>query len=157
MRAVKKYFDQFFEVGAISAFSGMLIAVLAEIFFRYVFSMSLPWAEELARFLGIWTVFLGSAVLVKKRLHLSIDFLFREMSGTQKLAIALSIDILTLVFCIGLTYGTFIMLKKSSNIMAPALQVSTSWFYLALLMGGIGMMVYLLAGIISTISNLLRD
>ena len=157
MRTAKKYFDQFFELGAIAAFSGMIVSVLAEIFFRYVFSMSLTWAEELARFLGIWTIFLGSAVLVKKRLHLSIDFLFREMSGKPKLAITLSIDILTFLFCMGLTYGTSIMLKKSSNIMAPALQVSTSWFYLALFIGGIGMIVYLLASIISTILKLFRD
>lgn len=150
MGTVKKYFDQFFEIGAVVAFSGMLAAVLAEIFFRYMFSMSLTWAEELARFLGIWTVFLGSAILAKKGMHLSIDVLFRGLSGRPKLLISLFTDFLTFLFCLGLFWGSVVMIERSSNIMSPALQISTSYFYLALIIGVIGMLIYLLTGIIST-------
>jgi len=157
MRAVKKFFDQFYEICAILAFSGMLMAVLAEIFFRYMFSMSLTWAEELARFLGIWSVFLGSAILTKKGIHLSIDLVFRGLSGNAKLLFDLFTDFLTSLFCTGLFWGSVIMLKKSSNIMSPAIQLSTSYFYLALFVGVLGMLIYLVSRVISTAIGLLKN
>ena len=51
------------------------IGVFIQVVMRYVFSMSFLWGEELSLFAFIWSVFLGAAVGVRRRIHLGFDFL----------------------------------------------------------------------------------
>ena len=45
----------------------------AQVVARYVFNHSLAWSEELARYIFIWQVWLGSAYCVVKNRHIRID------------------------------------------------------------------------------------
>ena len=71
------------------------IGVFVQVVMRYVFSMSFLWGEELSLFAFIWSVFLGAAVGVRRRIHLGFDFLPELLTGrwadAQRLLIDLSI------------------------------------------------------------------
>ncbi|SDI15291.1 TRAP transporter small permease [Alteribacillus bidgolensis] len=52
---------------------GLFIAVLLQVFFRYVLNSPLTWTEEAARYLNIWIVLFGTAVAVCERDNLRVD------------------------------------------------------------------------------------
>ena len=51
----------------------MTIVVFLQVVFRLI-SGSLPWSEELARYMMIFMVYLGASVGVKKKNHIAIEF-----------------------------------------------------------------------------------
>ena len=53
----------------------MLALLLIQVFCRYLFEMPLAWAEELVRYTYIAVSFLGAAVALRERTHISIDIL----------------------------------------------------------------------------------
>ena len=57
------------------AFAIMLALLLIQVFCRYLFEMPLAWAEEMVRYTYIGVSFLGAAVALRERTHISIDIL----------------------------------------------------------------------------------
>ena len=57
------------------AFAIMLGLLLIQVFCRYLFEMPLAWAEEMVRYTYIAVSFLGAAVALRERTHISIDIL----------------------------------------------------------------------------------
>ena len=57
------------------AFAIMLALLLIQVFCRYLFEMPLAWAEEMVRYTYIAVSFLGAAVALRERTHISIDIL----------------------------------------------------------------------------------
>ncbi|HSC71430.1 MAG TPA: TRAP transporter small permease [Candidatus Methylomirabilis sp.] len=72
-----------FRVGADRALSAAIGVALLAIFFlnmyqvggRYVFSVGAVWIPDVTRFLFIWMVFLGTALMHLRRGHLVIDYI----------------------------------------------------------------------------------
>lgn len=58
---------------AMSTFTMMVICVFSQVLFRYVFNISAPWTEELARFTFIWATFLGAGIAFAEGGHLGVQ------------------------------------------------------------------------------------
>ena len=61
-------------------FCGILLAIMtiimtAEVVCRYFLGQSLIWAEELVRYMFIWTIFIGSASCIPLKGHITVDLL----------------------------------------------------------------------------------
>lgn len=82
-----------------AALVGMVVLVFVQVVLRYVFNTGLPWLEETARYLLIWTGFLGASIATKDRRHIAIDALPRAFSADSK-AVAL-IGTLNHLICAG--------------------------------------------------------
>lgn len=50
----------------------MIIVVFLQVFSRYVIHSSLPWSEELARYLMTWAVFIGASIGAKEGVHIGV-------------------------------------------------------------------------------------
>lgn len=86
------------------AFSTLLIFV--QVVFRYVLNNSITWSEELARYIFIWLIWLGTSVSMKQKEHIRMDMLSNALHGKAKVALDLFSNILMLVFCVFLViYG----------------------------------------------------
>ncbi len=79
------------------AFTTLLIFV--QVCLRYIFNNSLPWSEELARYIFIWQIWLGTSVAMKEKEHICLDMLNNKLQGKAKLALALLANVLMLLFC----------------------------------------------------------
>ncbi len=44
----------------------MVVVVFLQVIFRFVIHASLPWSEELSRYILVWLSFLGAAIGVRK-------------------------------------------------------------------------------------------
>jgi TRAP-type C4-dicarboxylate transport system permease small subunit len=148
-------FHYFFEIAALIAFTGMFLAVLIEVFASNVLSMPTTWAEELSRFFCVWTVFLASASAIKRGAHITINILLGRLSGKLSLTLTLLIQVITSLFLICVCYGTLAVMKSSYELTATALQISISYFYLGLLIGSFGMVVYLFVGMVKNFKRLI--
>ena len=52
---------------SVVAMGVMLLLIFMQVITRYFFGYTFEWSEELARFLFVWVVFLGSALLMRPR------------------------------------------------------------------------------------------
>ena len=100
------------------------IGVFVQVVMRYVFSMSFLWGEELSLFAFIWSVFLGAAVGVRRRIHLGFDFLPELLTGRWADAQRLLIDLSILAVAVLLLVEGWIFSQLSVRRLSPALGIS---------------------------------
>ena len=129
-------------------FTGILMLVTSlmiflQVILRYVFSYSIIWAEEFARYGIVWFVFLGSSLAVREGKHASVDVLIRLLPGKpQKVFDILDIAISILFLAVVLWFGgrMVVRIRQIGNI-TPALQIPMYIPYLAIPIGAL-MMIY---------------
>ena len=110
----------------------MLFIIFLQVIFRYVFHSSLTFSEELARYLFVWTVFLGSAVVARDNGHIIVGVLTERLKGKKAKYVKIAAYISTMIFVLILFYQGLRMMKLSSFQHSPALGISMSWVYLAI-------------------------
>jgi TRAP-type transport system small permease protein len=55
------------------ALSIMVVLVFSNVMLRYVFNSGIAWAEEIARLMFVWLVFLGAILALRQHAHLGIE------------------------------------------------------------------------------------
>lgn len=75
----------------------MVMAILAQVFFRYVLNNALPWPEEVARFLMLWSTGLMIPTAYRRGGFVSIDMLSRFLPRRVGAVLALALTLLALV------------------------------------------------------------
>ncbi|MGE4247958.1 MAG: TRAP transporter small permease [Parvibaculaceae bacterium] len=130
--------------------AALLVVTFAQVVFRYLLHLPLPWSEELARYLFIWVAFIGAAIGVAARDHFGIEFIIERISGWPKVFIEVFSYVASLTFiCVLLVYGTVVVLETRHS--AMALPVSMQWFYAAIPVGAALMLLHVLVHIINRI------
>lgn len=95
----KKFWDHFEEIILVVSYVVMLAILTVQVFTRYVFNYSFTWAEELARFVFIWQIWLGASYGVKKNRNIRIDVFTHKLSPKVKKVYEIIITIISMVFC----------------------------------------------------------
>jgi TRAP-type transport system small permease protein len=78
MRYIRLAFDWIFAAltwFALALLIAMTVILFSDVFCRYVLRFSIAWADEIVLVLLIWFVFIALAIGVRKKIHMSIDFL----------------------------------------------------------------------------------
>lgn len=105
----------------IICFSYMTIALSIQVFGRYIFNAGFSWTEETARYIMIWSVFIGAAFIALNAEHVKVSLVEDALKKTAHKEILHVIQhIISLVFVIiVLRYGfmqlTIAGLSKSAN------------------------------------------
>jgi TRAP-type transport system small permease protein len=97
----------------------LAIVIFYQFFTRYALNDSASWTEEIARYLLIATVFVGSAINVRKNNHIQVDFFYRFLPRWASRTLSGLVDVLRIAFlgyCVWLTY--LLMTKIGSQRMA---------------------------------------
>ena len=87
---------------AVFAIAAMVVAILVQVFFRYVIGNALPWPDEFARFCMLWMTGLMAPTAYRQGGFVAIDML-NEVLGRRASA-ALSL-VLLLISLLVLVYG----------------------------------------------------
>ena len=123
----------------------ILVAIMvAQVFFRYVLNSSLTWSEEVAVYLMIWVVFLGSAILVRRWEHVQIPTLVEACPQSLRIALILFGRLASMVcMAVFIWYGTEAFL---GNYHAASFTtgISTRWIKLSIPVGAGFMVLYAL-------------
>ncbi len=123
----------------------MVIAVLWQVFSRYVMQSPSSVTEELARYLLIWIGILGAAYAAGQQEHLAINLLEEKLDKPKKKKLRILINILIIFFgftvlIIGgsnLVYVNFLLGQSSA-----ALEIPLYIVYLVVPLSGILIIVY---------------
>ncbi len=62
------------DLAVILLISFILVIVLVAVFFRYVLNHSLSWSDEVVRYLFVWFILIGSALVFRDRRHIRIEY-----------------------------------------------------------------------------------
>ncbi|WP_172329773.1 TRAP transporter small permease [Mangrovicoccus sp. HB161399] len=132
---------------------GVAACLILQVVLRYVFNASLPWPEEAARYLMIWTVMLAGSLLVKDEQLVRVDF-FDHFWPHRALSIR------NAVFRLLLAGLLFVLVWKGwdnavfgQRRTAVTIGISFFWIYLAVPVGGALMMFHM---IVLAIRDLVR-
>lgn len=97
---------------AFGFFWALSITIFLQFFTRYALNDSASWTEEIARYLLICTVFIGSAIGVRKNNHVQVDFLYRVLPAPLMRVMSVLVDIARILFLGYATVLTYQLLQK---------------------------------------------
>jgi C4-dicarboxylate transporter DctQ subunit len=118
--------------------------VTTEVVLRYLFKHSLIFTEELSRYLMVWIVFLGSALAIRDGSHIHINFLTKRFNPKNQRWLRLSALLLTFVFLVFIAVEGLKFLPQQLHQMCITIDISLFYFYLAIPVGSILMILFLL-------------
>jgi TRAP-type C4-dicarboxylate transport system permease small subunit len=129
-----------------------LLAIMAAVIIMMVFTrnflgFSFPWTEELTRYLLVWVSLLGAAVLLRLEDHIQIDFLKYVLGPRAETARRIFIHVLVGAFMAFLCYEGWLTAMSRGAARSPALGVSLTWPYLAVVVSSFMMAVISVIGI----------
>lgn len=82
--------------------------VFYQFFTRYVLADSAAWTEEIARYLLIVVVFVGSAMGVRRNTHIHVEFVYRYVPAGVARAMSTFVDVVRFAL---LAYATWLSLE----------------------------------------------
>ena len=128
------------KVGKIEYFLvALMIAIMAivnflQVVFRYVIEGSLPWSEELLRFLFVWTTFLGAGIGVRKGAHLGLTIIVNNLKKKKKKFVVFVNYLICIVFSaiIGMLGLSIVSMQAEFNVRSSAMVLPMYWISLAI-------------------------
>lgn len=108
----------------------MLALIFVQVVTRYCFGYTAEWSEELARFLFVWVVFLGSALVMGESGHLAVEFVPLHYKGKPfGKVLEILINVASYAFILLLLVQGAKMTKVMTFQTSPGLEISMSYVY----------------------------
>lgn len=126
MKKILKWLDDYLEISiCVGLMSVMTLLIFVQVVMRYVFSNSLSWSEELARYIFIWLIYLGISFGCKEMKHLKIDAGLLLFPKKLRPYVIILGDILFLGFAIYIvvTGAQLVQVQIDMSKVSPALQL----------------------------------
>ena len=122
--------------------SSVILAVMTVVTFlaavnRFTFNFSLPWSEELVRFLVMWMTMVGAAMGVGTNEHVGIDVFVSRFPKGMQFIIALILDVVGMFFSVVFCYIGVQMVSKQYMQTSTAMGLSMGVVYACVLAGGV--------------------
>jgi len=114
--------------------------VFYQFFTRYALNDSAAWTEEIARFLLIGVVFIGSAIGVARNTHIHVDFVYRFIPAAVGRWLSLAVDVLrTLFFAVSVVLTSMMMVKLGNSTRMTMVDLPMNVIYAVCLAGFVAM------------------
>jgi C4-dicarboxylate transporter DctQ subunit len=111
------------------------VAVLLQVFFRYVLNDSIFWAEEFVRAALIWGVMVASALVAASRNHIRVELLESMLPPAGRRVVIFAANALSLAFCLILLYAGVELVNRTWFQLSPMLEIPKWWVYAAVPVG----------------------
>lgn len=138
---IDKVVDKIQEYACFLLFFAMVVVGGISVFSRFIFNMSITWAEETIKFLCIWLTFVGAALTVRKDGHVSIDIFVSLIKNDKIRAIYYCISrLIGIAFLCVLLPAAIELVQLTGNSMAASIKISWKYIYLAVPVGIVNML-----------------
>lgn len=109
----------------------MLVAIVLQVFCRYVLNAALSWPEEVSRYLQIWAGLLAATYAYHEGSHVGVTFLLEKFPRAMvKVIVALSHALMGVFLCVIGWQGAE-LLEKFVDLRSAALRIPMVLVYLA--------------------------
>jgi C4-dicarboxylate transporter DctQ subunit len=119
------------------ALGSVALIITGQVVSRYVFNYTPSWSEELSRYLIVWTIFIGTAVGVRKNIHIGVDAFIRLAPPRAKLALEVLLNLVGAGVSVVLIYLAVLFIQDTVAYeqLSPAMQIPMWLPYLAMPVG----------------------
>ncbi|MCE8023323.1 TRAP transporter small permease [Billgrantia aerodenitrificans] len=93
----------------------LILSVSANVIGRSLLNRSLPWADELARMLFIWLIFVGAAAAFARYEHIAVDLLLRKLPQRAAYGLYLLQHLLITGLMVVIMTGGYFVLARSTG------------------------------------------
>jgi len=104
-------------------FSLYIVAIFTQVIARNYLQIPITWLDEIARMLFLWTIMLGSAVAVRRRVHYDIEIFpprfARTNTALKFLAHAVTLIVILVMLVYGWQYAEMSMFNESEALEVP--------------------------------------
>jgi TRAP-type C4-dicarboxylate transport system permease small subunit len=144
LEALSRWCARIAKLIVIGMMAVMSVVILVQVFLRYVVGSSLPWSEELARYLMVWIGLVGASLALQEGRHIEVTLLLdrvphRVRKALTGIALLAVIAFLWLILQQGLVLLRNIWLQRS-----PAMSLPMVVPYAAIPLGAVFMMIQVL-------------
>ncbi|MDD6072912.1 MAG: TRAP transporter small permease [Otoolea sp.] len=148
-------------VNKIVSYAGMvvflvlIVACVAQVFFRFVLNNSLSWSEELARFCFIWMHMLGASLLIEGSGHATVTAVLDLLHGVVRKIVDIIIELIIFFNGTVMLYAGLKLAYSSRNNLSTALSVPMWCINSSVAVGGLLLMfqAFVAIAVILTASN----
>ena len=134
-------YDRFIETTLSILYFTLIIVVFVNVITRYLINIPFMWAEELGRYLFVWIVYLGAAQAFKDKRHLTVDFLSNKIPNPYKTYLSLIIYVILIIFIFFLFIYGLKFVKLGINRPAYSFDIGLAFFYAAIPVGSLCMLL----------------
>lgn len=123
----------------------IVLAVLWQVFSRYVMQSPSSVTEELARYLLIWIGILGAAYAAGQQQHLAINLLEEKLNKENRKRLRIGIDLLIIFFCVTVLIiggGNLVYVNYDLGQSSAALEIPLYIVYLVVPLSGLLIIIY---------------
>lgn len=104
----------------------ILVLVLAQVAQRYL-PGGYPWTGEVARYSMVWATFVLAGYLMAHDRHISIHVVDFVLHGRALSAVKLMVNVVVLITCLVLLYGTYVLIDTDIGQVTAAAQMPLRW------------------------------
>ena len=120
----------------------MCLCSFAQVGNRLIFEKAFYWTDEITIFSMVWLTFMGSALAVSKNSHTRIDFFVNLLPGKIKKWVDALANLVCAAFCVILVFESLPVFQKNLQIYSSGLHWPMAINYVAVLLGGITMVLF---------------
>ena len=132
--------------------SGVVVTTLLQIVARFILMVSIPWTDELARYLMIWASFVGLGVAYRKRELICVAFFVEKLPQHLLKATLLVSDLLCSVFAIVIVIYGFKLCLLNAGQVSPSMRISLGVVYAIIPLGCLLFLLFAFESVFSYLS-----
>lgn len=140
IHGIDKVINKILRFIVIIMLSVMSVVVFAQVLFRIV-HLSIPWSEELSKYLLIWSTFLGAAICIRKGSLVGLEFLKNSMSEEKQRLLQTILNLIVCAMLLFLISVGFWAVRRVWFQITPVLKLSMGLMYAAIPVGSVFMLI----------------
>lgn len=140
IHGIDKVINKILRFIVIIMLSVMSVVVFAQVLFRIV-HLSIPWSEELSKYLLIWSTFLGAAICIRKGSLVGLEFLKNSLSEEKQKILQTILNLIVCAMLLFLINVGFWAVRRVWFQITPVLKLSMGLMYAAIPVGSVFMLI----------------
>lgn len=114
---------------AFAIFWVLAVVVFVQFFSRYVLNDSAAWTEEIARYLLMWTTFVGAAIVMRRGTNIAVDAIRLWLPAPLGRLVFALVDVITVGFVTLLCWFSVLITERMGIQRMTVIDLSMSWVY----------------------------
>ena len=156
-QSMSRYADLIAKIICFPTAFTFLIVLLMQVLFRYFLKRPIEWYLEVVGICYMWSLFMGISMAFKGGSHIQFQFLFNKLGGRVQRPLALTCQLIALVFFIFMvTYGVWLF-NFSKDYILPTLGISQQWKFLCVPISGVILVTHTMELIVGNIVDIITQ
>lgn len=158
MKMIKKLADNFEGYCCAVMLAAMSVVVFLQVIFRFIIKASLPWSEELSRYLLVYITYFGCAYGIKSGAHLGVEAFVLILPKKLQRFLNILVQLGGMVVCLLiLKFGADIVASQmQSGQLSPAMRLPMWTIYSAIPIGMAFCVIRYIGEIIKAVKAFIR-